>query len=231
MIRYPAKQIPGHWLLAALAGLALACPAIAADDGPPIGPAETALFRTPHLHNIAQPETLRYRFEQTGGVPFTDKVDEQIIEIHADKTKLVNFDFLTGDHHEFYPSVDNFSGNPMLMVFLEHDVKEMKQQIGMSAAYFRDKVRAGFIDHATIEDTTYQLNGKAEPAQKITVTPFGDDERLSKLTQIRQKRYEFVLCDKAPGGLVELGASMPADPDTGAPAWSAKLTLVGVVKS
>jgi hypothetical protein len=214
--------------VAALAAVA-ACPAMADEDRPatPSNQAVTALFQTPHLENIKQVETLEYRYERTGGDALVDTVGERITEIHPDGTKLVSFQFLTGEHHEFYPSVDEFRGNPLLMVFLEHDVRGMNKQIGLAAAYFRDRVRRSFADSAVLQTVTYTLDGKPVPARQITVKPFLAEERLEHLSSIRQKEYRFIVCDQAPGGLVELSASMPADAATGAPAWSERLTLVG----
>jgi hypothetical protein len=208
--------------------MATAHPALAdPPDAPPLSPAQIALFETPHLHNVARTEALEYRFERTGADAFQDKVTARITEIHPDGTKLVSFDFLTGDRHEFYPAVDEFKGNPVLMVFLEHDVRLMKQQIGIASAYFRNRVREALVDRATVEDTTWTLDGKSVPARRIKVKPFASDDRLEQLPSVQQKEYSFVICDQAPGELVELAASMPADPKTGAPAWSDRLTFTG----
>ncbi|WP_189041891.1 hypothetical protein [Aliidongia dinghuensis] len=198
-----------------------------AADPPPLSPAQTALFETPHLKNILHPETLDYRFEETGPAGFTDQVAVTIEQIHPDGTKYVSFNFLTGPHHAFYPAVDQFSGNPLLMIFLEHDVQEMKNQIGVAAAYFRNRIRQAFVDHAQIADTTIEFQGKTVPARRITLRPFADDPRFEHLPSVQGKTYDFVLADPVPGQLAELGAEMPADPATGAPAWAERVTFAG----
>ncbi|HLZ67916.1 MAG TPA: hypothetical protein VKQ29_16955 [Aliidongia sp.] len=196
-------------------------------DAPPLSPAQTALFETPHLSNIAHPETLDYRFEQTGPAAFADRVAVHIDEIHPDGTKYVSFEFLTGPHHAFFPAVDDFSGNPLLMVFLEHDVEGMKEQIGIAAAYFRNRIRTAFIDQAQMSETSIQLDGKTIPARRITLKPFANDHRFDRLPTVQGKTYDFVLSDQVPGQLAELAAEMPADPAAGAPAWANRLTFVG----
>jgi len=211
--------------------VASAATAAAATDPagtPPLSPAQIALFETPHLHNVARTEALEYRFERTGADAFQDKVVARITEIHPDGTKLVSFDFLSGERHEFYPAVDQFAGNPLLMVFLEHDVKLMRQQLGIAAAYFRDRVRQALVDQATVEDTTWTLAGKSVKARRITVKPFLQDARLAQIPSVKEKEYSFIICDEAPGELVELGVSMPEDAKTGAPAFSERLTFTGV---
>jgi hypothetical protein len=218
-------------LLAALALAAMPCAAPADDAAaPPLSPAQVALFETPHLHAITAPETLEYRFERTGGDAFTDTVAVQILEVHPDGTKLVNFNFLNGERHEFYPSVDDFAGNPLLMVFLEHDVHLMKDRLGIAGAYFRDGIRNALVDHATVKEIEYQLAGRTLHARRITVKPFADDKRLEHLPSIQQKEYGFVVSDDAPGELLELSASMPADAGSGAPAWSERLSFVKETK-
>lgn len=196
-------------------------------DGRPMSAAQTALFETPHLKAIDHPETLQYQFQRTGRDPFTDSVDVHIENVHPDGSKYVSFGFMTGDHHVFYPAVDNFRGNPLLMVFLEHDVQEMKDQIGIAAAYFRKEVVDAFVDKASMSDSTVEIGGKTLPAHKITLKPFAEDQRLEKLPSIQAKTYSFTLSDQVPGQLEALEVDVPADPANNAPAWSEKITFTG----
>jgi hypothetical protein len=214
--------------VATVAILGLSGAALAQDhDGRPLSPAQTALFETPHLKAIDHPETLQYQFQRTGRDPFTDTVDVHIENVHPDGTKYVSFGFMTGDHHVFYPAVDNFRGNPLLMVFLEHDVQEMKDQIGIAAAYFRKEVVDAFVDKASMSESTVEIDGKMLPARKITLKPFAEDRRLEKLPSIQAKTYSFILSDQVPGQLEALEVDVPADPANDAPAWSEKLTFTG----
>ena len=215
-----------------LAAVVLALAAEAAAEAPdrqnlPLSTAQTALFETPHLAAIAHPETLQYRFERTGIDPFTDRVAVHIDEIHPDGTKSVSFDFLSGERHVFFPAVDNFRGNPLLMIFLEHDVQEMKQQTGVAAAYFRNRVRDAFIDRATIDDSTVELAGRVVSARSITLKPYADDQRFEKLPSVQGKTYRFTLSEQVPGQLQTLEVDIPADPAQQTQAWSEKVTFTG----
>ncbi len=172
---------------------------------------------TPHLQNVERPETLEYSFTRRGPAGFTDSVAVHVREVHPDGTHDVAFDFLTGERRENYPSVGEFRGNPLLMVFLEHDVKTMRDSIGISATYFRNHIREAFVDGATIEDVTATVDGSKVPARKITLRPFQNDERLVRLPPIRNKTYTFVLADAVPGGIVEISTDMPADAGLGVP--------------
>jgi hypothetical protein len=209
------------------AAIILQPPIALADDPPPLSPAQVALFDTPHLKNIAHPETLAYRLERTGPDPLVDTVLVHIQTIHPNGTKYVSFDFLTGPHRQFFPAVDDFSGNPLLMLFLEHDVLEMREQTGIAAAYFRNPIRAAFIDRADMAATTIPFAGKTVAARLITLKPFRDDPRLANLPSFRDKTYRFVLSEDVPGQIETLAAEMPADAGSDTPAWSETIMFVG----
>jgi hypothetical protein len=213
--------------ISSLGGAAFAQPAETGPQDRPLSPAQIALFETPHLKPITQPETLEYRFERTGIEPFADTVAVHISEIHPDGTKAMTFDFLTGEHQTFYPGVDHFTGNPLLMIFLEHDVQEMRQRFGVAATYFRNRVREAFIDRAVLADSTIEAGGRTLPARQITLKPFTDDRRFEKLPAIRDKTYSFILSDQVPGQFQTIKVDMPADPETKAPAWSEQITFAG----
>ena len=209
--------------------LALAALPAAADEQPdarPLSTAQIALFETPHLQNVDHPEALQYRFERDGAGAFTDSIDERIEKIHQDGTKYVGFNFLSGEHHEFFPAVDNFRGNPLLMLFLEHDVREMRDQTGIAANYYRNRIREAFVDRAQIANVQFTLDGKSVPAQRITLQPFADDQRLERLPAIKGKTYTFLLADQVPGVIAELSAEEPAGPDTGSGVEREQITFV-----
>ena len=197
------------------------------EDTRPLSPAQIALFETPHLANVSQPVTLDYSFVENGAVNFTDRVAIHVSAPHSDGTKLVSFDFLTGAHKIPYPPVDNFAGNPLLMMFLEHDVETMKQQFGLSATYFRNRIREAFVDRAVVSDTSFMLAGQSLAANQITVQPFLGDHRLDRLPTVQAKTYVFVLAKGVPGTLAELRTEIPPDATDGAPAFRDTLTYTG----
>jgi hypothetical protein len=221
----------------AIGGLLLAGLLLAAAPAPaqpseqpgeePLSPAQILLFETPHLKSIEHPVTLEYSFHRVGPGAFDDRVLERIGPIHPDGTKYVSIDFLSGDHHQFFPAVDGYRGNPLLMLFLEHDVQQMKGQIGVAAAYFRDRVRQAFIDHASIEDVFVSIDGKTVPARRITMRPFATDARFAGLPAVQNKTYVFVLTDAVAGMLQEMRVDVPADPSVGAPALSEQMVFKG----
>ena len=199
--------------------------AFAQGEPPPLSPAQVALFDTKHLANVTRPAVLEYRYQREGEGGYTDRVLERVEKVHDDGSKYIGFDYLTGEHHVDYPAVDGFNGNPLLMLFLESDMREMKERIGIPAAYLRNRVRAAFLDKATVTDATIDVAGAPVPARRITLQPFADDARLANLKVIQGKTYTFVLADAVPGMIAEMAAETPADPAAGVPPLGVRVSF------
>jgi len=198
------------------------------DDTRPLSPAQTLLFETPHLQNVTQPGTLTYAWVREGSPPVSDTVAVQVRKVNADGTKDLAFSYLTGPRRVEFPQLDHFRGNPLLMLTLERDVLEMKDQLGVSVAYFRNKMRDAFVTQASVAPGTFLLGGTAVPAQVVTLRPFEHDSRLERMSQVQAKTYTFVLSDAVPGGIAEIRIAMPPDAAMGAPAFEQRTTFQGV---
>ncbi len=198
------------------------------EDTRPLSPAQIALFETPHLRNVDRPETLDYSFVREGPAGFTDKVALHIRQVNPDGTKDVAFGYLTGEHKVQFPELDHFHGNPLLMLTLERDVNEMKEHVGLSTSYFRNKIREAFITKAAITQATFDFEGSAVPARIITVHPFEGEQRLERIPSLQAKSYVFVLADAVPGMLAEIRIGTPADTKMDAPAMSQRTTFTGI---
>ena len=213
-------------VLACLCGAAWA--QAPADDLRPLSPAQVALFETPHLRNVDHPETLDYGFTREGPGGFTDTVALHVRQVNPDGTKSLAFDYLTGERRVRFPELDNFRGNPLLMLTLERDVNEMKEAVGLSTSYFRNKVREAFVTGATVADGTFDLGGTAVPARVITVQPFTGEARLERIPSLQAKRYTFVLADAVPGTLAEIRIDTPADSKMDTPAFRQRTVFTRV---
>ena len=200
----------------------------APDDVRPLSPAQVALFETPHLRNVDRAETLDYGFTREGPAGFTDKVALHIRRVNPDGTKSLTFDYLTGERQVRFPELDNFHGNPLLMLTLERDVNEMKEALGLSTSYFRNKIREAFVTKAAITETSFNLDGAAVPARVITVQPFAGEQRLERIPSLQAKRYSFTLADAVPGMLAEIRIEIPADAKMDVPAFSQRTVFTGV---
>src|SRR3954447_18707778 len=217
----PAILVPARAQVAA-------APAGADEDGRPLSPAQIALFETPHLRNLTRPATLRYSYRRVGPAGFTDNVAIHLREINSDGTKNLTFDYLSGPQRVMFPPVDHFRGNPLLMLVLDRDVAAMKDALGVSANYFRNRIRESFVSAATMSDAAVQVDGGPTPARIVTVQPFAREARLERIASLQAKTYTFVLADAVPGMIAEIRIDTPEDPALHAPSMSEQITFAGV---
>jgi len=179
--------------------------------------AQIALFESDHLAGIRHPATLDYAFRHDGSDPYEDTVALVLREVHEDGSKDVSVEFLSGDRRVEFAPVIRFHGNPLIMYFLEWDVRGMHKATGGSALYFRDRIREGLVDQAEVEDASITLDGRREPATAITLQPYRRDTEIARYAAFRDKSYRFVLSDAVPGKVYEIRTSLPgADPDASA---------------
>ena len=181
-------------------------------DQPPLSAAQIALFGSDHLAEIKSPAILDYSFQHAGSEPYEDNVALALSEVHSDGSKDVSVEFLTGEHRMEFSPVSRFHGNPLIMYFLEWDVRGMHKLTGGSALYFRNRIREAFVDQAEIADTSITVNGRTEPATAITMQPYQHDPGIERYTAFRDKSYRFVLSPAVPGQIWEIKASLPANP-------------------
>lgn len=210
--------------LSKIAGLAVttlaACmAAAAADDDRPLSSAQVALFETDHLKEIRRPIVLDYTFRHRGGPEgeYVDKVSADIRAVRQDGRKDVWIDFLTGDRRVDFPPAIGFNGNPLLMYFLEHDVMEMRAVTGGSALYFRNRIRAAFVDQAAMHPVEVTIDGAMHQATEIDLAPFRHDPNLARFPAFAEKTYRFILSDAVPGRIYQISTTLGAPgvaPDT-----------------
>lgn len=200
-------------LLAALALLANA-PLHAADD---FSPAERELFMSPQLANVKPPATLRYTYVKRGSMEpgFEDEV-RLLLKARADRSCcLASAEFLTGARRLALPEIEDAAGNPIVMYFLERDIREMNRLTKGQSNYFRKRIKLAVYQGAEIRELTLPYAGKSVAARQITIAPYLDDPLRERFKNLWNKRYVFTLADAVPGGVYAMSAS--AIGETGAP--------------
>lgn len=180
-------------------------------------PAQLALFDTPHLENISKPGTLLYDFRHSAktGEGFEDRVELTVTKIGADGRKDLSFQYLSGERQRPYPALDGFTGNPLIMLFLQHDVDEMERAVGGASSYYRNRIRFAFRDKAELEQTTIEHGGRTLAATRITLRPFAGDSNQGHFQRFINKRYEFLLAPEVPGGIYSIRSVVPAKDNGG----------------
>jgi hypothetical protein len=193
---------------AALGTLAVLAPALAGAQAQAISSAETLLFETDHLARLKAPATLVYDFRKVSNVEpgFSDQVRLDLAKV---KGKLnATLHFLSGEHKQEIPELEEAHGNPVLLGFLEHDIAEMKRQTGGSTSYFRKRIRMALAQDAQVSMQSITYRDKALQAQVVRIQPYLHDPMHASFEKYVHKTYIFVLSEQVPGGLYELRTSL-----------------------
>jgi hypothetical protein len=189
-------------LCAALSALALLPPGVAnaAND---FSAAEQALFIDDHLAQLRPPLTLHYDFRKTGALEeaFDDTVDVVLTAQGDGHCCAASARFLSGARQVRQPEVESAQGNPVILYFLERDIREMERLTGGKANYFRKRIRMAVYQAASIRAVSLPYRGRTVAVREISVAPYLDDPNRSRYEKLANKQYVFMLADTIPGGL------------------------------
>lgn len=190
----------------------LACAGIAtawAADTP--SDAEQLLFNAPHLQGLRAPTQLVYRYDESE-IGKTTREDEVRMDLQKDTGGgccKVQGQFLTGANAMSLPEIDAARSNPVLLYFLEYEVRKLARSTGGTAAHFRRRIREAFVN-AKVSPAPTQWQGRTVLAKAVQIAPFEDDPFRNRFEDQAQTRYQFVLSDEVPGGFLLLSATLPA---------------------
>jgi len=196
---------------------ALSAPVLAADPSE-FSAAEKLVFADPHLSNLKGPIVLRYGFVKSGALEpgFTDEARIDIA-FNGKACCTASGQFLTGERELKLPEIPEAQANPVILFFLERDIREMQRLTKGRANYYQKRIRMTMVDEAQVRPTKVSFQGREIPAQEVTLTPYVTDPIKSRYERFSQKRYTFVLAKDVPGGVYQIRTSM-ADPQVGNPA-------------
>lgn len=214
--------------LAMALGLAVSLPVRAADSSE-ISRAENLVFVDAQLGNLKPPTSLRYSYVKSGSLEpgFEDNVRIDVQRGSGAVCCAVQGDFLSGDRKISLPDIVDAKANPVVLFFLERDIREMERLTKGKANYFRKRIRMGMAEDAKIRDTRISYNGRELPAQEVTLAPYETDPLRSRFEKYAQKRYVFVLAGGVPGGVYQVRTALPGALPTDAPVQEEIMTLVG----
>jgi hypothetical protein len=179
-------------------------------DPTAISQAETLLFMTPHLKELRLPSRLHYAFRKQGTLEkgFSDTVDIDI-KGEPDGSKKGVARFFSGARQIKYPDVDHAEGNPVLLFYLEREIREMSRLTGGRPDYFKKRIRAALAESAQIKDIDIHVGGRTMRAQQITISPYGSDPLRERFERLATKQYVFTICDTIPGVVYEMRGVVP----------------------
>jgi hypothetical protein len=182
-------------------------PAAAAEN---YSSAEQALFMRDHLGSLKPPLTLHYHYRKSGTLEpgFDDRVSIVLARAAEGGCCAASTTFLQGTRHLSLPDIEAAKGNPVILYFLERDVREMSRLTKGQAAYFRKRIRMAAYQGATVEAARVQHGGKNVAAQRITLAPYVDDPLRARFNKLERKRYVFTLSPNVPGQVASIVAEV-----------------------
>lgn len=197
--------------------------AVLAADPSQFSQAEKLVFTDDHLGNVKRPASLRYRFVKSGSL---EAGFEDTVRIDVDRARTVSGSFLSGERRVSLPDIPGAEANPVVLFFLEHDIRDMERLTKGKSAYFRKRIRMGMVDLAEVRDTRISYEGKEVAAKEVSLRPYANDPLRSRYDKYADKRYTFVLSSAVPGSVYEVRTTMPGA--AGAPALIEEvMTLAG----
>lgn len=222
-----------HKLLSILLGLSaglLSAPAQAADE---FSAAERALFVDNLLGSLQPPTALRYSFSKSGTLEagFDDSVLITLRRTAEGGCCAASAEFLHGQRQLRLPDIDSAQGNPVILYFLERDIREMERLTKGKANYFRKRIRMAVYQGATVRSAQVAWGGKVVDAQQILISPYLDDPLRARFEALATKQYLFTLSDAVPGGVLSIRSRVPGASEGAAPLLTDEMQLVAQERS
>jgi hypothetical protein len=175
--------------------------------------AEKRLFVDDQLRSLpSRTATLEYAFSKRGSLePNVD--DTATLRVGAPGTagaRPAHVDFLTDVRRLELPDIDAATANPVILFFLERDVREMHRLTGGSTNYYRKRIRMALAEGAQVQSITTTLGPRSIAGTAIVIEPYRDDPARSRYERFADKTYRFTLSSEVPGTLVEMHSELLA---------------------
>lgn len=218
-----SKILLWAWCLAAPL---LAGPVCAADD---FSAAERALFMDSQLSGIKPPATLQYSFRKTGSLEdgFEDSVSLKLKALPDGGCCTADAQFLTGARRLPLPEIEGAQGNPVILYFLERDIREMQRLTKGQQNYFRKRIRMAAYQGAQVREVTISYRGRSIAGREIELAPYLDDPLRARFEKLANKRYVFTLAQEVPGGVYAIRTQVAGVSPDAAPLIVEELLVQG----
>jgi hypothetical protein len=197
-------------------------------DKPDYSQAERLLFMTPHLRSLKPPLKLGFVLKHGGTLEpgFQDRVDIALTRGPGGACCAAHVDFLNGERKLSLPDLPDAEGNPVILYFLERDIREMQRLTKGSQGHFRKQIRMAVYSGASIAPASWTYRGKPVAAQEVTINPYLEDPNRPRFEKFARKTYRFTLSDAVPGGVLGIRTQI-SGADGEAPLLVDELALEG----
>lgn len=220
-------------LLLALSAAAVSAQGQVQPESPPAAApepseAEQLVFMRTPLATMKPPTKLVYAYRYEGSTVATPVDDRAILELLPDsggKCCNVKADFLTGPRRVNLPLIEQARGNPVVLFFLEREVRRLNELTKGSANHFRKRIRLALVDQAKVSPREFNYAGRTVKGSEVRVQPFLLDPNRPRYEKLAQTEYVFLLSPEVPGELFEIRSTLPAATAGAAPETVERLTL------
>lgn len=222
----PEHRCTGLWVTRLLSlWMVLSPHAWAADD---FSNAETQLFMKPHLQALKLPAQLNYKFQKSGSIEksFEDRVQLGIQPTAKGGCCLTKMQFLSGERRLQLPDPEEVLGNPVVLYFLERDIRDMQRLTSGKSNYFRSRIRKALSLNASERNIKLDFKGQTIDGLEFEIVPFADDPLRSRFEQWADKHYVFTVSSHVPGAVVAI-RSWVKSPTEMKTVWQESLLLEG----
>jgi hypothetical protein len=189
--------------------------------------AEQLLFMRTNLSVSPELRTLVYDYvaEAQGVARTTDRATLTLAPGTPGRGPTVHGDYLSGALAVHLPDLEDVRTNPIVLYFLESDVRLLERTTHGQSAHFRRRIRAALADSASVGDTTVRWHGHDVAARIVRVSPFLTDPYRERFAREASTEYAFVLSDAIPGGVYRITATIPGDSPNAPPLAQRSLTI------
>jgi hypothetical protein len=210
--RRSTRAARSGWLALGL-GLALCGLPLTASAAEDYSQAERLIFSSDQLHNVKPPATLGYAFRKSGALEdgFADRVSIAVAPQADGSCCVGRGEFLSGAKRLVLPDIENAHANPVILYFLEHDVREMQRLTKGQQAHFRRMIRMAIYKGAQVTETLLRYRGRELRGHEVAITPYLDDPVRPRFEKFARKRYVFLLSDEVPGSVYGIRSSIGAE--------------------
>ena len=198
--------------LGAALALGLGAAAAHAFEAEALNDAQALIYETPHLASTEAGDELGYAWTARAGdaAAETDRATLTVAAAHADGTRDVTLDFLSGERRLELPDFDGWRANPVLLAAFERFAQDFASDAGSGALYFRNRMRDALADAPTTEAVTLDYGGRSVEATRIEFAPFANDPYVGARPAFARAVVRLELSEAVPGGVlsaaVESGA-------------------------
>lgn len=187
-------------ILTFLSGLLLSFSVMAAE----VPTAQSLIFETDHIANLAQGTQLVYDFVRTSndvksyGPDWSDTITIGVTADKGNGKKDLAVQMFTGERARELQTITDIAENPMFQIYFGQIVSRFSQITGGHIAYIKS-VFVNALATATVEKVTLTYNSNTLDGYKISLTPFLNDPNAAKMKGYQGTTVEMVVSADVPG--------------------------------